>query len=159
MTLTLAQAFYIPPATGFRSDMSSEFKVLNQAGVSTTLIDVLALCPSLKSMQRGLSSPEGELEFWRKCCEELTSFLEIHAVKNLPLVLAGFNFGGSLAAYLATNLPVNALIASGSVPRLSDFWENSDHPVARNSRETHSPMDPRFSQITRHLDLTESVLK
>ena len=119
------------------------------------------------SFQRGfrlslsLLLQEGKLGIghWNNVCDLLIQAVNKVGSNLSECVLVGFNFGGSIAAYFAMKHSVAGLIAAGSIPRLSEFWTKSVHDIAVAARLDSSSIDKQFSQLTRQLDLTESISK
>lgn len=143
---------YLPPATGFTVAMLNEIQTLKSAGIK-----VITVGTTTTSQPRGLKSTSGELAFRDQCSRTIATTLAENDARPEDCLLVGFNMGGSLAAHFAANNKVLGLIASGSIPRLSEFWLSSSHEVAVKARKESPTPDPEFADAVRPFDLTTSV--
>jgi pimeloyl-ACP methyl ester carboxylesterase len=150
-------ACYLPPATGFRTALGAEIEALRAIGVAVHCFDPVIADPTLKDRPRGLATAAGEQAYWQRYTEALLATLRVAGHHVADCVLIGFNFGGSLAARVAATHTTRGLIAAGSIPRLSEFWLRSAHPVAAAARASVDRPDPAFVATMGPLDLSESV--
>ena len=156
--ITVARAFYLPPATGFRQSLDDEFAILRQMKISAEVISPVEIDPALTKMARGLANPLGEIAYWKRYVEIVENVILSGIDVQTPIFIVGFNLGGSLAAYSATTISVSGLIIAGSIPRLTEFWANSEHPVAASARAAAAASAlPNYCEKLRPYDLTSSL--
>lgn len=153
-------AVFLPPATAKIEPLLSEAMDFSARGISALVLLPPYARREFDGYSRGPENPEGELEFWRLSADEICQVIaKVRGEQGLSgrVVLLGKNLGGSFAAYASTKCHADRLIAYGSVPRLSTFWLRSMHPVAQSFRNGREGLMPRFSEITRALDLASST--
>lgn len=153
----LGAVFFCPPATGYKPRFRDEAERLAESGLA-----VLAWRASYLSgtaPARGPQNPESEARFWAQLPDEaLNAWLaDPLSQSSLPWAVAGFNLGGSVAAAFVGRTSARGFIAAGSVPRLSDFWIESSHPVAASARAQGTFEASAFRSVARPHDLTTRV--
>ncbi len=154
----LGIAFFCPPATGFKPEFRSEAERLAESGVAVLAWRASYLTGT--SPARGPQQPESEARFWSQLPKEASRAWASDPLSQagLPLVVAGFNLGGSVAAACVGQTPARGFLAAGSVPRLSEFWLVSEHPVAVAARAQGPFVASAFRSIARPHDLTTRVM-
>lgn len=86
------------------------------------------------------SSPKALRAYLEDLCEDLAcgvDALDKQLGDTLPIVYVGLNIGGAVAGAVALKTPrLYGIIGLACLPRMSRFWQTSDHPAAVRNRGT-----------------------
>lgn len=145
-------ALFYPPATGERGFQEQEASRLLIDGIGALLVE-----PPHASARDRLSDPKIWMDARADFAEILSALRAQFGLVSQKVAVIGKNLGGTIAAHVAAGEDIACLIVTGSIPRLSEFWSRSSHPVATRWREGLDPASiEAFVTAMRPFDLVEN---
>lgn len=113
--------------------------------------------------RQNTSSRDTLTGFLSRFCDDLVAGVDALVGvggSSLPVAYVGRNLGGAISGELALRSDkIKAVVGLACLPRMSQFWQWSDHPVARRQRGQSDPGIFRNSWAAAEpMDLWESVL-
>ena len=114
--------------------------------------------------RQNTSSPATLTGFLSRICDDLVAgiaALRTAGGADLPVAFVGRNLGGALSGEVARRADtLSAVVGLACLPRMSQFWQHADHPVALRQRgQSDSEAYRRAWAAAEDMDLWESAAR
>jgi dienelactone hydrolase len=152
---------YLHSAVTNKDLFLEEAQTMAQHGFVSLLIDAPFLRPGFEKIRSGRKTPGKEFAYVQHVLGDIKRGFDL-LEQNFPIerfFYVGKNLGATVLGSLSAVEPrLFAAVFVAGIPRLSYFWEQSEHPVAGNFRASMDPQEFHvFVEGTRDLDFVSSV--
>lgn len=158
---------YLHPASGNRDSLLKMAIEISRKTLSAgILIDAPFSRPEPWKKKGGVENPEIEEEILNQTLQDLQCSIDVLSVllsesKKQTIAYIGKNFGAAIGAVLTEKEKrISGWVLIAGLPSMADFWLLSEHPEAKNLRDSSSPEKfKKFIQVTRTFDAIQFIGK